>query len=62
MFSTPKVSTPQVIETTPTVIDNSKQTQALEQARKKRKGAASQLIAGDKALSGNAVRKKTLGE
>ena len=61
LFSTPSVST-QVIETEPTVIDNSEQTQALERARKKRRGAASSLIAGNTSLSGNSVRKTTLGE
>ena len=59
--STPKVQ-PQVIETTPVVIDNSKQTQAMERARKKRRGSANQMIAGNTALSGNQVRKTSLGE
>lgn len=58
---TPKVQ-PQVIETTPVVIDNSEQTKRLEEARKKRRGAASQFISGNTALSGNSVRKTTLGE
>ena len=61
LFSTPKVQ-PQVIETTPTVIDNSEQTQAMERARKKRRGSAMQMIAGNTSLSGNSVRKTTLGE
>lgn len=59
--STPKVQ-PQVIETKPTVIDNSEQTQKLEQARKRRRGPASQFIAGNTSLSGNSVRKTSLGE
>lgn len=58
---TPKVQ-PQVIETTPTVINNSEQTKKLEQSRKKRRGAASSFIAGNTSLSGNSVRKTTLGE
>jgi hypothetical protein len=58
---TPKVQ-PQVIETTPTVINNSEQTKQLEQSRKKRRGAASSFIAGNTSLSGNSVRKTTLGE
>ena len=58
---TPKVQ-PQVIETTPTVINNSEQTKKLEQARKKRRGSASSFIAGNTSLSGNTVRKTTLGE
>ena len=53
---------PQVIETTPTVINNSEQTKKLEQARKKRRGSASSFIAGNTSLSGNSVRKTTLGE
>jgi hypothetical protein len=57
----PKVQ-PQTIETKPTVINNSKQTLELEQARKKRRGAASQFIAGNTSLSGNSVRKTMLGE
>lgn len=61
IFSKPKV-TPQVVETTPTIIDNSEQTLKMEQARKKRKGAAMQMIAGNTSLSGNSVRKTTLGE
>ena len=61
MFSKPKVK-PQVIETQPVVIDNSKQTQQMEQARKKRRGAGMSFIAGNASLSGNQVRKTTLGE
>ena len=61
LFSTPKIQ-PQVIETEPTVIDNSEQTQAMERARKKRRGAANSMIAGNTSLSGNSVRKTTLGE
>jgi hypothetical protein len=54
---------PQVIQQPdPVVIDNSEQTQKLEQARKKRRGAAMQFIAGNTSLSGNAVRKTALGE
>lgn len=58
---TPNVQ-PQVVETQPTVIDNSEQTKKLEMARKKRRGAASSFIAGNTSLSGNSVRKTTLGE
>lgn len=59
--STPKYE-PQTIETRPVVVDNSEQTKKLEQARRKRRGAASQFIAGNTSLSGNSVRKTTLGE
>ena len=62
IFSTPKTPKPQVVETTPTVIDNSEQTLKMEQARKKRRGAAMQMISGNASLSGNEVRKTTLGE
>lgn len=61
LFSTPKVQ-PQVVKTEPVVIDNSEATQQLEQARKKRRGSAMQMIAGNTSLSGNSVRKTTLGE
>lgn len=60
-FSSPKA--PQVIEQPePVVIDNSEQTQKMEQARKKRRGAAMNMIAGNTSLSGNNVRKTSLGE
>lgn len=61
LFSSPKVQ-PQTIETTPTVIDNSKKTREMEQARKKRRGIATQFVQGNTALSGNSVRKTLLGE
>lgn len=61
-LSTPKAPTPQVVETEPVVIDNSESTQKLEQARKKRRGAAMQMIAGNTSLSGNNIRKTSLGE
>lgn len=61
MFSTPKAQ-PQVIETTPTIIDTSKKTQELESKRKKRRGIASTFVAGNASLSGNSVRKTLLGE
>ena len=60
-FSTPKVQ-PQEIKTEPVVIDNSKATQQMEQARKKRRGAGMSFIRGNTSISGNAVRKTTLGE
>lgn len=62
LFSKPKALPQQVDTAQPVVIDNSKQTQELEQARRKRKGAAMQMIAGNTSLSGNSVRKTTLGE
>lgn len=56
IFKTPKITpTEQKIE--PVIIDNSKQTRELEEARKKRRGAAMQMIAGNTALG-----KTTLGE
>lgn len=62
LFGSPKAA-PQVIEQPePVVIDNSEQTQKMEQARKKRRGAAMQFIAGNTSLSGNNVRKTALGE
>ena len=61
LFSTPKAQ-PQVIETTPTVIGNSEQTQAMERARRKRRGSQSQVIAGNLSMTGNVLRKPTLGE
>lgn len=61
LFKQPKVK-PQTIETEPVVIDNSEQTKQIEQARKKRRGAAMSFIAGNTSLSGNQVRKTTLGE
>lgn len=61
VFSQPKVK-PQTVETTPVVIDNSEQTKQMEQARKKRRGAAMSFIAGNTSLSGNQVRKTSLGE
>lgn len=61
MFKQPKVK-PQVIEETPVVIDNSEKTKQMEQARKKRRGAGASFIAGNASLSGNQVRKTTLGE
>lgn len=60
-FSQPKVQ-PQVVKTEPVVIDNSEKTKQMEQARKKRRGAGASFIAGNTALSGNQVRKNTLGE
>ena len=59
--STPRVQ-PQVQDVAPVIIDNSEQTQKLEQARKKRRGAAMQMIAGNTSLSGNNIRKTSLGE
>lgn len=62
VFKQPKVK-PQVIEETPpVVIDNSEKTKQMEQARKKRRGAGASFIAGNASLSGNQVRKTTLGE
>ena len=61
MFKQPKVRA-QEIKTEPVIIDNSEQTKQLEQARKKRRGAAMSFIAGNTSLSGNQVRKTTLGE
>lgn len=62
LFSSEPKYQPQTIETKPIVIDNSEQTQKLEQARKKKRGSASQFIAGNTSLSGNSVRKTMLGE
>lgn len=61
MFKTPKVQ-PQEIKTEPVIIDNSKATKELEQSRKKRRGAAMSFITGNASVSGNDVRKTTLGE
>lgn len=61
LFSQPKVR-PQEIKTEPVIIDNSKKTREMEQGRKKRRGAAMSFIAGNTSLSGNQVRKNTLGE
>lgn len=61
MFKQPKVR-PQVVEEKPVVIDESEKTKQMEQARKKRRGAAMSFIAGNTSLSGNQVRKNTLGE
>lgn len=61
LFSQPKVK-PQEIKTEPVIIDNSEKTREMEQARKKRRGAAMSFIAGNASLSGNQVRKNTLGE
>lgn len=61
MFSSPKAS-PQVIETTPTIIDNTKKTQELESKRRKKRGIGTQFVAGNTSLSGNSVRKTLLGE
>lgn len=59
IFKTPKVR-PQENTVEPVIIDNSEQTRQLEEARKKRRGAAMSFISGNTALSGNG--KKTLGE
>ena len=60
-FSSPKVhKQEQTVQ--PVVIDNSEQTKKLEEARKKRRGAAMQMLAGNTSLSGNQVRKTALGE
>ena len=61
MFKTPK---PKPVQQTvePVVIDESEQTKQLEEARKKRRGAAMSFISGNTSLSGNQVRKTTLGE
>lgn len=61
VFKTPKVQ-PQEQKIEPVVIDNSEKTKELENARKKRRGAAMSMIAGNTSLSGNSVRKTTLGE
>lgn len=61
MFKQPKVK-PQTIEEKPIIIDNSEKTKQMEQARKKRRGAGASFIAGNASLSGNQVRKTTLGE
>lgn len=61
MFKQPKVK-PQTIEENPIIIDNSEKTKQMEQARKKRRGAGASFIAGNASLSGNQVRKTTLGE
>ena len=61
VFKTPKVQ-PVEQKVEPVVIDNSEKTKELENARKKRRGAAMSMIAGNTSLSGNNVRKTTLGE
>lgn len=60
-FSKPKVQKQEPI-VQPVVIDNSEATKKLEEGRKKRRGAAMQMLAGNTSLSGNQVRKTTLGE
>lgn len=62
VFSAPKQIQPVEEKVEPVIIDNSEKTQELEKARKKRRGAATNFIAGNTALSGNQVSKKTLGE
>lgn len=60
VFSKPK-ATPQIVEEpTPEVIDTSDKTQAEEQARKKRRGVASQIFAGS-GLSDIRTGKTSLG-
>ena len=61
VFKTPKVQ-PVEQKVEPVVIDNSEKTKELENGRKKRRGAAMSMIAGNTSLSGNNVRKTTLGE
>lgn len=60
-FKQPK-ATPVEQKIEPVIIDNSEQTRQLEEARKKRRGAAMSFISGNTSLSGNNVRKTTLGE
>lgn len=60
-FSSPKVHKQEPV-VQPVVIDNSEQTKKLEESRKKRRGAAMNMLAGNTSLSGNQVRKTVLGE
>lgn len=60
VFSKSKTPELQQVEETPQVVDNSEKVREQERGRRKRRGVASQVLAGND-LSGVQTNKKTLG-